>query len=156
MDESSRVTIRGMLQSDVPAVARHERQLFSDPWPAQIFREDVDSTFSYPFVAEVDGEIAGYAILWVGVDEGHLTNIAVVKKFQRKSIAKRLLTYILRLAASLELAQIILEVRPTNQAAIRLYESYGFERLATRKDYYRNPVEDCLVMRKLIWGGDIE
>ncbi len=145
-----------MLQSDVPTVAQYERQLFSDPWPAQIFQEDIDSPFSYPFVAEIDGGIAGYAILWVGVDEGHLANIAVAEKFQRKSIAKRLLTYILRLAASLELAQVILEVRPTNLPAIRLYESYGFERLATRKDYYKNPVEDCLVMRKLIRGGDIE
>ena len=80
----------------------------------------------------------------------------MVKKFQRKSIAKRLLTYILRLAASLELAQIILEVRPTNVAAIALYESYGFERLTVRKNYYRNPAEDCLVMRKLMRGGDIE
>lgn len=154
--DGSKVTIRGMLQSDVRAVARHERQLFTDPWPEQIFREDIDSPFSYPFVAEVDGEIAGYAILWVGVDEGHLTNIAVAQKFQRKSVAKRLLTYILRLAASLELAQIILEVRPTNRPAITLYESYGFERLAVRKDYYKNPVEDCLVMRKLIWGGNAE
>lgn len=156
MDASGKVTIRGMLQSDVPAVVRYERELFSDPWPAQIFREDIESSLSYPFVAEMDGEIVGYAVLWVGVDEGHLTNIAVAQKFQRKSIAKRLLTYILGLAASLELAQIILEVRPTNLPAIRLYESYGFERLATRKDYYRNPVEDCLVMRKLIRGGDIE
>lgn len=154
--EGSSVTIRGMLQSDVPTVVRYERQLFTDPWPTQIFREDIDSPFSYPFVAEVDGEIAGYAILWVGVDEGHLTNIAVAQKFQRKSIAKRLLTYILRLAASLELAQIILEVRPTNEPAITLYESYGFERLTVRKNYYKNPVEDCLVMRKIIWGGDAE
>jgi ribosomal-protein-alanine N-acetyltransferase len=156
LDGSSRVTIRGMQLSDVPIVTRYEKQLFSDPWPVQIFREDIASPFSYPFVAEVDDEIVGYAILWVGADEGHLTNIAVAEKFQRKSVAKRLLTYILQLAASLELAQIILEVRPSNVPAIRLYEAYGFERLATRKDYYKNPVEDCLVMRKLIWGGDVE
>jgi ribosomal-protein-alanine N-acetyltransferase len=84
------------------------------------------------------------------VGEGHLTNIAVAKKHQRKSIAKQLLTYIFRLSASLELAQIILEVRPSNLPAISLYESFGFERLALRKNYYRNPVEDCLVMRKML------
>jgi ribosomal-protein-alanine N-acetyltransferase len=50
----------------------------------------------------------------------------------------------------LELAQIILEVRPSNMPAIKLYEAFGFERLAVRKGYYRNPSEDCLVMRKVL------
>ncbi len=142
-----------MTPTDVPEVVVNERELFSDPWPEQIFREDILSPYSYPLVVELDGGLVGYAVLWVGVDEGHLTNIAVVKKFQRKSIAKQLLTYILQLAASLELAQIILEVRPSNQPAIGLYESFGFERLAVRKGYYKNPVEDCLVMRKRLREG---
>jgi len=135
---------------DVPAVARIERELFTDPWPEQIFEEDIISSYSYPLIAELDNALVGYAVMWVGVDEGHLTNIAVGKNYQRKSIAKRLLTYILQLAASLGLAQIILEVRPSNQPAIMLYESFGFERLAIRKGYYKNPAEDCLVMRKLL------
>lgn len=135
---------------DVPGVVRLERQLFSDPWPEQVFYEDIVSPYSYPFVIEWNGTLAGYAILWVGVDEGHLTNIAVGKNYQRKAIAKQLLSYILQLAASLELAQIVLEVRPSNLPAIKLYESFGFERLTIRKGYYKNPAEDCLVMRKVL------
>jgi len=144
--------IRNMTVEDIPTVGKIERELFSDPWPDSVFIEDIASDYSHPYIFQVDSEIAGYAILWVGVDEGHLTNIAVVKKYQRKSIAKKLLSHILLRAADLKLAQVILEVRPSNDPAISLYESFGFIRLAIRKNYYHNPVEDCLVMKKEITG----
>lgn len=144
--------IRDMRYDDLPTVAAMEKELFSDPWPVSIFREDINSDYSYPLVAQSDNAIVGYAIIWVGVNEGHLTNIAVAKPFQRKSIAKKLLSYILRLAADMELAQVLLEVRPSNQPAIFLYKSFGFEQMAVRKKYYNKPIEDCLVMRKVITG----
>jgi ribosomal-protein-alanine N-acetyltransferase len=150
--EENEIVIREMTVDDLFQVVRHERELFSDPWPMGVFREDINSQFSHPFVAQMDNEIVGYAVLWVGVDEGHLTNIAVARKYQRKSIAKRLLSHILRLAAEMGLAQIILEVRPSNQPAIALYRAFGFEQLSIRKHYYRRPPEDCLVMRKAIAG----
>lgn len=146
--------IREMVLEDLPEVTKIENDLFTDPWPPVIFAEDVVSVTSYPFVAQIDNTIVGYAILWLGVDEGHLTNIAVSKKYQRKSIAKTLLSYILRFASGLGLGQIILEVRPSNAPAISLYEAYGFETLSIRKNYYRNPAEDCLVMRKIIQRGE--
>lgn len=149
MDKADYV-IRQMTLDDLPEVARCEQELFSDPWPESIFHEDILSPYSYPHVLEIDNNIVGYAVLWVGVDEGHLTNIAVAKKYQRKSIAKCLLSYILRLAAEMGLTQVILEVRPSNTAAISLYESFGFDKLAVRKNYYRHPAEDCLVMRKVL------
>ena len=152
MDESE-ILIREMTEADLGEVGLRERELFTDPWPESVFREDILSPYSYPFVLQANNEIAGYAVLWIGVDEGHLTNIAVAKKYQRKSIAKKLLSYILRLALEKGLVRIILEVRPSNTAAVSLYEAFGFERLAIRKDYYRNPVEDCLVMRKEIAGS---
>lgn len=148
--ESDNPIIREMTHKDIPEVLRIERELFSDPWPESMFHDDIRSNYSHPYVAQIDNEIAGYAILWVAPDEGHLTNMAVAKSFQRKAIAKRLLVYILNIAAGMSLAQIVLEVRPSNQPAISLYESYGFEPLAIRKKYYRKPAEDCLVMRKLL------
>lgn len=141
-----------MTVEDIPEVVKNENELFTDPWPAAIFEEDVASSFSYPYVVQIDKSIAGYAILWVGVEEGHLTNIAVSKKYQRKSIAKKILSYILKIAFDMGLTQIILEVRPSNAPAISLYEGFGFERLAIRKNYYRKPAEDCLVMRKKLAG----
>lgn len=142
------ITIREMTEEDLSEVVKYERELFTDPWPEAVFREDLISSYSHPYVIQLDNELAGYAILWVAVDEGHLTNIAVAPKYQRKSIAKKLLSFILRIANEMRLVQIILEVRPTNTPAIALYEQFGFEKLAVRKNYYRNPVEDCLVMRK--------
>lgn len=141
-----------MTPGDVPAVIAMEQQLFTDPWPESVFLEDIKSSYSHPVVAELSGHLAGYAILWVGADEGNLTNIAVGQKFQRKSIAKRLLSFILNLATEMELRQIFLEVRPSNTAAIRLYEKYFFTRLEIRKNYYNNPAEDCVVMRRMITG----
>lgn len=152
----SKPIIRPMAAEDLETVVILEKELFSDPWPMSAFMDDLVSDYSHPFVVQIDTEIAGYAILWIGVDEGHLTNIAVAKKYQRKSIAKRLLSYILRFAAESGLTQMILEVRPSNTPAIFLYESFGFARLGVRKRYYRNPVEDCLVMKKEITGVNLK
>ncbi len=146
--------IRGMTEGDLPAVMILEEDLFTDPWPESVFLEDIASSFSHPQVAELDGQLVGYAILWVGVEEGHLTNIAVSQKFQRKSIAKRLLSFILGLATDLKLRQVFLEVRPSNEAAIKLYENFDFDQLDVRKNYYRNPPEDCVVMRHMIASGN--
>ncbi len=137
-----------MTEEDIPEVVKYEQELFTDSWPEAVFLEDIASLYSYPHVLHVDSELAGYVVLWVAADEGHLTNIAVAKKYQRKSIAKKLLSFILRLANEMKLAQINLEVRPTNTPAISLYEKFGFEKLAVHKNYYSNPLEDCLVMRK--------
>jgi ribosomal-protein-alanine N-acetyltransferase len=144
-----------MTESDLEAVTAMEKDLFSDPWPISAFLDDLKSEYSHPFVVQLDNEVVGYAVFWIGVDEGHLTNIAVDRKYQRKSIAKQLLSYILRFAAESGLTQIILEVRPSNTPAIFLYESFGFTRLGVRKRYYRNPVEDCLVMKKEIIGSNL-
>lgn len=145
---SNDLIIRPMTEADLPVVIEMEKDLFTDPWPLSVFQEDLVSGYSYLFVAQMDNVIVAYAILWVGVEEGHLTNIAVGQKYQRKSIAKRLLSHILRFAADMGLTQVILEVRRSNTPAISLYESFGFVHLGVRKNYYRCPIEDCLVLKK--------
>lgn len=142
--------IRDMLAEDVPDVIKIEKEQFSDPWPESLFYDDIRSGDSYPLVVQNNNEIIGFAVLWVAVDEGHLTNIAVTQKYQRKSVARALLSYILRLAAGMKLALIVLEVRSSNSPAISLYESFGFEPLAIRKRYYQHPIEDALIMRKVL------
>jgi ribosomal-protein-alanine N-acetyltransferase len=148
--DKDEILIREMVAADVPDVVKIEKESFTDPWPESLFYDDVRSGDSYPLVIQIDNEIIGFGILWVAVDEGHITNIAVSKKYQRKSVARTLLSYILRLAAGMKLAQIVLEVRASNEPAISLYESFGFEPLAIRKRYYQHPVEDALVMRKVV------
>lgn len=133
---------------DIPKVIDLEQQLFRNPWPEEVFFDEIVALTRYPYVVQVNNEIAGYAMLWAKANEGHLTNIAVDTKYQRKNIAKKLLYHILRLAAGLELTRIVLEVRPSNLPAISLYESFGFIQGEIRKGYYSNPSEDCLIMEK--------
>jgi ribosomal-protein-alanine N-acetyltransferase len=135
-----------MNEDDVEQVVHIERGLFSDPWPEFVFYDDVASESSYPYVAQIDNEIVGYLVLIVDLGSGHLTNMGVAEKYQRKSIAKKLLSFILGLAVEKKLARLTLEVRLSNKPAILLYESFGFKHLKVEKDYYRNPVEDGLVM----------
>ena len=139
-----------MTSSDLTDIIRLEKSLFSDPWPESIFKDDIGSDSGYPLVAHIDNAIIGYAIFRIGDEEGHLANIAVDKKYQRKSIAKKILSFILNLASENNLSQVFLEVRPSNKAAIALYESFGFIKLAIQKGYYQDPVEDCFIMTKAI------
>lgn len=141
-----------MTEADIPAVMAIEKAVFSDPWPDSVFYEDISSNYSHPVVAQVDDVVVGYAILWLGEGEGHLTNIAVDKNYQRKSIAKKLLSFILQFASETGLGLIILEVRPSNEAAIALYRKFGFINLVIRKNYYSHPREDCLMMIKYLSG----
>lgn len=142
--------MRPMSSADLTEILRLEKDLFSDPWPESIFRDDLRSESSYPFVVQIDKTIVAYAIFRIRAEEGHLTNIAVDKKYQRKSIAKKILSFILNLASENNLSQVFLEVRPTNKAAIALYESFGFINLAIREGYYQDPVEDCFIMQKVL------
>jgi len=139
-----------MTAADIPAVVGIENELFSDPWPETIFQVDVSEEFSRLWVVEIEGEIAAYAVLGLGYREGHLNNIAVTQKYQRKNIAKKLLTFILEFCTGHNFERILLEVRPSNEAAISLYRLFGFNDLAVRRRYYRDPVEDCLVMEKVL------
>ena len=137
-----------MIPDDVFDVSRIEQELFTDPWPEFIFDENIADEDCYPFVAQLDKEIIGYTILLIHGAIGHITNLAVTQKYQRKSIAKKLISFILELAAGKLLERLALEVRLSNLPAIKLYESFGFLPWSVKEDYYRNPTEDGLIMVK--------
>ena len=135
-----------MEKEDLVDVVRIETEIFSDPWPESVFFDDIIRDICYPYVAQLDNDVVGYVILLTDEDIGHLTNLAVDIKYHRKSIAKKLLSFILDLANNMKLARLVLEVRVSNHPAIKLYESFGFIPLVVQKDYYTDPVEDSLVM----------
>lgn len=91
-------------------------------------------------------EIVGYVIYWTIVDELHILNLAVSPGYQRRGIAGSLLREALRLAQADNLKTAWLEVRPSNQAALALYQSLGFEIVMTRKRYYSDTGEDALIL----------
>ena len=138
--------LRSMTLSDLKAVTSLERKIFPDAWPESSFREILEDNDWSALVAEYNGKIIGYAFFLIVLDEAHLANIAVDKPYRRKSVAKHLLEHILRVVKEKKCEVILLEVRVSNQGARAFYERYGFKELYRRKRYYRDPVEDALVM----------
>lgn len=100
------------------------------------------------FVAEeAEGRICGFAIARCGLGEWEIENVAVAAEFRRKGIGSLLVRRVLTAARVEAATSVLLEVRESNQAAVRMYRRLGFSPLATRSGYYQNPVEDALIMR---------
>lgn len=139
--------IRTMQESDISRVAEIERYCFSTPWTEAMLLEELSAERSFYCVAETDGMIVGYMGFYRVADEGNITNIAVLPDYRRRGIARALLSTFIELAEKEELAFLTLEVRKSNEAAIRLYESFGFERVGVRPRYYDN-AEDAVLMTR--------
>lgn len=144
--------IRRMTAADVPAVAALEKACFRVPWSAQSFQEEMKNDIAVYFTAWVDGVLAGYCGFWQVADEGHITNVAVLARFRRRGVGSRLVSEMERYARAGGLTLMTLEVRKSNRAAIGLYEKYGFSVLGERKNYYREPVENALIMTAFFSG----
>ena len=125
--------IRELRAEDVPAVARIEAEVFSEPWTERDFLEMVEADYAHYFVAEEAGEI---------------TNVAVVPAFRRKGIGRKLMEHLLTEAPLCGVGDCTLEVRAGNSPAISLYESLGFRIEGIRPGFYTKPREDALIMWK--------
>jgi ribosomal-protein-alanine N-acetyltransferase len=138
--------IRPMRPSDLERVTGIEVRSYDFPWGRGIFSDCLMA--GYLCVVLDDGEhIMGYAIVSTAAAEGHILNLCVDRELHRMGYGQQMLDYILDFAAERELARLFLEVRPSNAAAIALYEKAGFNNLGVRKAYYRASEgrEDALV-----------
>ena len=140
--------IRELHTEDVPAVARIEAEVFSEPWTERDFLEMVEADYAHYFVAEENGEIRGYCGIRNMAGEGEITNVAVAPLFWRKGIGRRLMEYLLKKAPSCGIGDCTLEVRAGNRPAISLYEDLGFRTEGIRPGFYEKPREDALIMWK--------
>lgn len=141
----------------VPMAAEHldrleqlERMCFSRPWSKKMLAEELDNQCAAFLVAvEPETEKAvGYAGLLVVADEGYITNVAVDPSCRRQGVAAQLLQVFDNFAMGNHLAFLTLEVRPSNAAAIALYEGFGFREVGRRRNYYDLPKEDALILTK--------
>ena len=114
------------------------------------FRARMENTMKkYPYlVAEQDGKVLGYAGVLVMADEGYITNVAVFPEYRRHGIGAAIIEVFMNFARGNDLAFLTLEVRPSNTAAIALYEGFGFEEVGRRKNYYDLPKEDALILTR--------
>lgn len=138
--------IRKMTELDLPQVCAIEQETFSDPWTEEDFRSSYKEPNNEYLVAEQDGEVAGYCGYWGIAGEGYIYNVAVKKDFRRNKIGFQMLKALLAESSDRGITSFTLEVRHSNEAAIRLYESLGFERAGLRKDFYSKPKEDAVIM----------
>ena len=139
------IEIVRMNESHVSAVAELERQNFSEPWPDIAVRGELTNKLALWLVAVEDGVVAGYVGSQTVLQEADMMNIAVADSHRRRGIAKMLVEELIR---QLDAYQLTLEVRASNAPAISLYEALGFQQVGLRKNYYRKPKEDALILRK--------
>lgn len=145
--------IRRMRESDLEDAARLEKRYFSVPWTREQLGESLQSGQYLFLVAEEDGQVAGYAGLLRVMDEGDVTNVVVDEAYRGKGLGTRLMAALLEEGRDCGMKEFTLEVRVSNQRAIRLYESLGFVQEGVRKRFYERPVEDALIMWKRDQGA---
>jgi len=146
-----------MCESDLDEVVRLERNLFSDPWPAELFLQDIRGGESgFTVVGEWGGAIVCYGVSWQVRTEFHIANMAVRRESQNEGIGGWLLDEMLAEARNRRCRLATLEVRLSNERAIALYRSRNFREVAIRTGYYTDNGEDALVMLRDIESGDGE
>jgi ribosomal-protein-alanine N-acetyltransferase len=136
-----------MRLDDLPAIQVIERAAFSAPWPANAYRTELETNkLAHYLVVRVGAEIAGFAGLWLMVDEAHITTFAIAPAWRRNHLGERLLVAILDIALDRQATEATLEVRLSNLPARRLYEKFGFRPVGVRPRYYSDNNEDALIM----------
>jgi ribosomal-protein-alanine N-acetyltransferase len=143
--------IRVMKSSDLDEVAQIEACSYDFPWSRGIFSDCLLANY-FTVALDKGGEIIGYAIVSAAAAEAHILNLCIDPDWRRLGYGQLLLDYLLEYAADTHIDRIFLEVRPSNAAAIQLYERQGFSQLGVRKAYYRahHGREDALVLVKEI------
>ena len=153
------MTIRRLEIKDTDRVSEIENKSFLNPWSKEAIKESIlrSVTESPSFVITAcafEDELCGYAFLYIAAGEGELVNIAVDEKMRGCGIGTRLIEFLVSEAEKngTPLESICLEVRKSNDSAIRLYEKNGFENLGIRKNFYSNPKEDAIIMKMALGG----
>jgi ribosomal-protein-alanine N-acetyltransferase len=145
-----------MALQDIPSVLEIETESFPIPWGESSFRfELLENPYASLFVVRLSGSrrIVGFASVWVIDQEMKINNIAVHPGWRARGIGARFLRFLLGFAEQQGCREATLEVRPSNDAALRLYAKSGFRRAGRRKNYYADTHEDALLMACTIGPG---
>jgi ribosomal-protein-alanine N-acetyltransferase len=132
--------------ADLDEVLSIEKASFSSPWSGRFFLEELRSPYAKSLLAHVDEITVGYIIYWRLPREVDIHNLAVHPSHRRHGIGRSLLQTVINEAKEQRLDRVTLEVRKSNEAAQRLYQSLGFAARGVRKGYYSDDGEDALIM----------
>lgn len=138
-----------MTAADIDDVARVERDIYPFPWTHGNFQDSLRSGYSCWVLRGERDELRAYAIVMLALDESHLLNLSVGRDWQRRGLGWNTLEWVAEVSRGHGARTMLLEVRPSNPAALRLYERYGFQRIGVRRGYYpaAEGREDAIVMR---------
>ena len=142
------INIRGMRARDVPDVLAIEQVSYGFPWSERIFHDCLRVGYHGWVATDIAEHVMGYGLLSVAVGEAHVLNLCVAPDLRGRGVAAVLLEAMITQALAERAETILLEVRPSNRAARRLYKRRGFKRIATRPGYYPSPEgrEDALLL----------
>jgi ribosomal-protein-alanine N-acetyltransferase len=145
--------IREMMEQDLDGILEVEKLSFHTPWSRDAFEKELrENRLARYVVGIIDGKVVGYCGVWLIVDEGHITNVAVHPDFRGHGVGKKLVRALIDLCKSEGIEKMTLEVRVNNEVAIKLYEGFDFRGVGVRKGYYTDTHEDALIM----WRGETE
>jgi ribosomal-protein-alanine N-acetyltransferase len=153
------LAIQPMREADVATVQEIERQIFSTPWPKNAYFRELSSRSSAHYIVLRRGtqtvgdedELIGYAGMWKMYDEAHVTTIGVRRDLQHHGYGRILFAGLVQAAYDMGAKWVTLEVRTSNESAMRMYESFGFKVIGRRRGYYTDNGEDAIVM----WSDSI-
>lgn len=140
------IVVRPMIVEDISAVVEIEKESFATPWTPHAFRLEMKNHLAVYRVVEVDGRVAAYGGMWLILDEGHVTNIAVHPDFRGRHLGRKIMEVLMDEARQRKLLRMTLEVRKQNHVAIALYKDLGFLLAGIRPGYYQDTGEDALIM----------
>jgi ribosomal-protein-alanine N-acetyltransferase len=124
-----------MQAADLDAVVAVEAAIYSHPWTRGNFADSLRAQYDC-WVWRIEGELVGYCILFAAAGEAHLLNLSIAAPYQRRGYGSALLGRVITLVREAGERSLFLEVRPSNEGAQRLYQRFGFRRVALRRDYY--------------------
>lgn len=144
-----------MTMADVDEVVAIEVRAYPYPWTRQNFVDSIGAGHHGVCLRAVDGSLLGYFLVMPVVDEAHLLNVCVAPELQGGGLGVQLLNEMVRVSREQGMGGVLLEVRPSNTRALRIYERFGFEQIGRRKGYYpaSGRREDAIVMR-FSWETD--
>lgn len=142
--------IRKAERKDINEMAALDLVCFAAPWSEEAFRQELEeNNLAFYVVAELKGQVVGYAGLWAILDEGHITNVAVSPEHRKRGIGHAVVEVLVDATEQAGLNSFTLEVRTSNITAQNLYKKFGFTEAGLRKGYYEDNGEDAIIM----WRG---
>lgn len=142
----SNLIIEMMTSKDIDGVFEVEKNCFEHHWSKESFKKELINENARYLVAKLDRKIVGYVGIWLILDEGHITNVAVHNDYRGQKIGDKLVQALVNLCKENNINSMTLEVRVSNIVAQNLYKKYGFKLAGIRKEYYSDNKEDAMIM----------